>query len=269
MQIGTAGLAEVSKWGQATDLTDEEIDRNVYGGRIVDRKLRKTVNSVIAQVDAVTMSAISSGVTQHHDAAAAWDGSGTTPAILRDILRAKTVITNLKLGYKPDTLLMTDDMWATFMSDSNVELALRRETTDNPIYTGEIDRVAGLVIIHSPWAPTEPMVLDATQLGGMADEVSSGPGYAVSDLAVQIKSIRKDEADKWELMGRRLTVPVVQEPGAACAITNAWQGVDDHGRRTTAVPGDRRVRDPEDRNAGRPADDRVPVRRDRPGGRPA
>ena len=86
---------------------------------------------------------------------------------------------------------MTDDMWATFMSDQNVELALRRETTDNPIYTGEIDRVAGLVIIHSPWAPAEPMVLDATQLGGMADEVSSGPGYAVSDLAVQIKSIRR------------------------------------------------------------------------------
>ena len=47
---------------------------------------------------------------------------------------------------------MTDDMWATFMLDQNVELALRRETTDNPIYTGEIDRVAGLVIIHSPCA---------------------------------------------------------------------------------------------------------------------
>jgi hypothetical protein len=63
---------------------------------------------------------------------------------------------------------------------------------------GEIDRVTGLVIIHSPWAPAEPMVLDATQLGGMADEVLSGPGYAVSDLALQIKSIAGDEADEWE-----------------------------------------------------------------------
>ena len=61
---GTAGLAAVSKWGQGTDLTDEEIDRNVYGGQIVDRKLKKVVNSVIAQVDAVTMSAIASQVTQ-------------------------------------------------------------------------------------------------------------------------------------------------------------------------------------------------------------
>src|SRR5690349_10839119 len=69
---GTAGLAAVSKWGQGTDLTDEEIDRNVYGGQIVDRKLKKVVNSVIAQFDAVTMSAIASQVTQTQAATAAW-----------------------------------------------------------------------------------------------------------------------------------------------------------------------------------------------------
>jgi hypothetical protein len=58
------------------------------------------------------------GRHRHHADAAPWDGSGTAPAILLDILRAKTVITNLKLGYKLDTLLMTDDdRWATFMSD--------------------------------------------------------------------------------------------------------------------------------------------------------
>ena len=75
------------------------------------------------------------------------------------------------------------------------------------------------MIIHSPQAPADPMVFDSTQLGAMADETSSGPGYAVSDLAVQVKSIRKDEDDKWELQGRRLTVPVIQEPGSACSIT--------------------------------------------------
>jgi hypothetical protein len=126
---------------------------------------------------------------------------------------------HLKLGYNPDTLLMTDDLWAVFMSDDKVTNALRRETTDNPVYTGTIERFAGLVILHSPQAPANPMVLDSVQLGGMADEASSGPGYAVSDLAVQVKSIRKDEADKWTLQGRRLTVPVIQEPGSACSIT--------------------------------------------------
>ena len=77
------------------------------------------------------------------------------------------------------------------------------------------------MILHSPQAPANPLVFDSVQLGGMADEASSGPGYAVSDLAVQVKSIRKDEADKWVLQGRRLTVPVIQEPGAGCSITGA------------------------------------------------
>jgi hypothetical protein len=63
------------------------------------------------------------------------------------------------------------------------------------------------------------MVLDSAQLGGMADEVDGAPGYAVSDLAVQVKSIRLDGQDGYDLQGRRKTVPVVQEPGAAVKIT--------------------------------------------------
>lgn len=218
ISTGTAGLAAVSKWGQATDLTDEEIDRNSYGGQIVDRKLQKVVNSVIQQVDGVTMSAIASAVTATQAATATWATNGTA-TILRDVLKAKAKITDLKLGYNPDTLLMTDDLWAIFMSDTGVTTALRRETTDNPIYSGMIDRFGGLAIVHSPQAPANPMVLDAVQLGGMADEQASAPGYAVSDLAVQIKSIRDDRADKWEIQGRRLTVPVVQEPAAGVSIT--------------------------------------------------
>ena len=48
--------------------------------------------------------------------------------------------------------------------------------------------------------------LDAAR--GMADETQTAPGYAKTDLGVEIKSIRKDEADKWTLQGRRITVPV-------------------------------------------------------------
>ena len=70
-----------------------------------------------------------------------------------------------------------------------------------------------------PGAADNPWVLDSTQLGGMADEVDGAPGYAVSDLAVEVKSIRKDTEDAWDLQGRRKTVPVVQETGAACKIT--------------------------------------------------
>ena len=57
------------------------------------------------------------------------------------MLKAKTKITDLKLGYNPDSLLMTDDLWASFMSDDKITNALRRETTDSPVYTGTIDAV--------------------------------------------------------------------------------------------------------------------------------
>jgi hypothetical protein len=62
-------------------------------------------------------------------------------------------------------------------------------------------------------------VLDSAQLGGMADEMDNAPGYAMDQLAVQVKTIRLDSNDAWDLQGRRKTVPIVQEPGAMCQIT--------------------------------------------------
>ena len=213
---GTAAIAAIQKWGQKTRLTDEEISRNQFPGAAVDRKLRKVVNSVISQVDSITMSAIYAAVTQTFDVTAN-NWVATTPTFLRDILRAKAVIVKLNLGYLPDTLALNDTQYAYLMSDDKFTNALQRETTDNPVYTGEVERVAGLTIVVSP-AITNPIVLDSQQLGGMADETDGAPGYAVSDLAVQVKSIRKEDTDAWDLQGRRKTVPVVQEPGAGIEI---------------------------------------------------
>jgi len=222
---GTAAVASVSKWGQKVSLTDEEITRNVYGGAAVDRALRKLVNSIIKQVDTITMSAISSAVTETFNVTAnggsAWTASGAT--ILRDILRARAVVVGKNMGYNPDVLAVNDTAYATIMSDEKITNALRRETVDSPVYSGEIEKIAGLTIVVSP-SITTPIILDSTQLGGMADEQAAAPGYAISDLAVQVKSIRVDTADRWDLQGRRLTVPVVQEPGAAIELTNT--GVD-------------------------------------------
>lgn len=221
ISTGTAGIAAVSKWGQKVSITDEEITRNVYGGEVVSRQLRKVVNSIIKQVDAVTMSAIMSAITATLDVTAssgvAWTGSG--PTILRNILNAKAAVVGLNLGYNPDTLAVNDTAYAILMSDEKIAALWQREVSTNPVYTGMVERVAGMNIVVSP-SITNPLVLDSTQLGGMADEMAGSPGYSVSDLAVEVKSIRVDSADKWDLQGRRITVPVVQEPGAGIEITN-------------------------------------------------
>jgi hypothetical protein len=219
MPTGTAGLAAIQKWGQKVLLTDEEISRNAYGGAAVDRQMRKVINTVISQVDAITMSAIASAVTATFPATgSSW---ATSTVIMRDIFRAVAQVVALNLGYVPDTLAVNDTAAAYIMSDPTITNALRRETTDNPVYTGQISRLIGLTIVTSPAIPQgQAWVLDSTQLGGMADEVDGAPGYSVSDLAVQVKSIRKDENDAWDLQGRRKTVPVIQEPGAAVRIIN-------------------------------------------------
>jgi hypothetical protein len=223
LPTGTAAIAAISKWGQKVLLTDEEIARNAYAGAAVDRQLRKVVNTVIQQVDSITMSAIASAVTNSFNVTGSGGGvwTGATPTILRDILRAKAVILALNLGYDPDTVVLNDTQYAYAMTDTNITNAWRRETTDNPVYTGEVVRIAGLAVIVSPNLPANTAyVLDSKALGGMADETDGAPGYSVSDLAVQVKSIRRDEQDAWDLQARRKTVPVVQEPGAAVKLTN-------------------------------------------------
>jgi hypothetical protein len=223
LPTGTAAVAAIQKWGQKVLLTDEEIARNAYAGAAVDRAMQKVVNSIISQVDSITMSAIASAVTQSFNVTATGGGvwTGATPTILRDIFRARAVVMALNLGYNVDTLVVNDVQYAYMLTDVGISNLLRRETTDNPVYSGQLQKLGNLNLIISPNLPaTTAYMLDSQQLGGMADEVDGAPGYAVSDLAVQIKSIRKDEQDAWDLQGRRKTVPVIQEPGAAVKLTN-------------------------------------------------
>jgi hypothetical protein len=221
LPTGTAALAAIVKWGQKVRLTDEEITRNVYAGAAVDRSLRKVVNSIIAQVDGITMSAVSSALA-NTATAGSWDN--VTPASrkpLDDILTAIQTIEDRNMGYVPDTLVVSPRAYTFLMLNELVAGLRQRETTDNPVYTGQLERIAGLAILKTPniTPATSAIVLDSTQLGGMADELDGAPGYAIADLAVQTKAIRKDELDAWDLQGRRKTVPVVQETGAGQEIT--------------------------------------------------
>ncbi|MFB4306980.1 hypothetical protein [Actinomadura sp. GTD37] len=218
--VGTAALAAVQKWGQAVLLTDEQVKRSVYAGAAVDRALRKVVNTIISKVDALTISAIGSAVTGTVAAGAGW--GMTTATILRDLEKARAAIIDENQGYNPDIILMSSTKYALMASDTVVASLRQRETTDNPIYAGKIDLVDGLTVITTSSAnlPSDDVwVADSQQLGGMADEAEVDPGYTVGDMAVQVQSERLARRDAWDLWGRRLTVPVIQEPLAARKIT--------------------------------------------------
>jgi hypothetical protein len=218
---GTAALAAIVKWGQKVRLTDEEIARNLYGGAAIDRRFRKVINSVIKQVDTIAMSAVGSALADTATAGI-WDSAtAANRKPLEDIMLAIQAIEDRNQGYRPDTLVVSTKAYTYLMLNDAIAQLRQREATSNPVYTGMIEQVAGLTVIKTPNMPTatSAFVLDSTALGGMADEVDGAPGYAVADLAVQIKSIRRDESDSWDLQGRRKTVPVVQETGAGQEIT--------------------------------------------------
>jgi len=219
--VGTAGLAAVQKWGQKVFLSDEKIKRSVYAGDEVDRALRKVLATVVSQVDAVTLAVIASQVTATSQALAPW--ASDNAQIFRDLALADAEVLALKQGYNIDSVLMSDVKYALAVSDEKIAMLRRRETTDNPIYGGTLEMIGKYKVVTAPVSslPTDDVWLfDSRQLGGMADETEVDPGYSVAELGVQVQTDRIKDRDGWDLWGRRLTVPVVQEPGSAIRITD-------------------------------------------------
>jgi hypothetical protein len=175
LPTGTAAVAAVSKWGQKVRLTDEEIERNVYAGAAVDRTLQKVVNSIISQVDSVTMSAIGTALA---DTATLGKWDAGTPKILNDILNARRIILARNLGYNPDTIVVSDLGYMSMMVDTVISNLWRRETTDNPVYTGQVQQIAGMTVVVTPNLPVPTSCVRARQQGarrhGRRDGLGAG-----------------------------------------------------------------------------------------------
>jgi hypothetical protein len=89
----------------------------------------------------------------------------------------------------------------------------------NPINTGQFPEYLGVTWTTSSHVPfTDPFLVDTEQLGGMADEKIESPGYA-SNGGIDVKSIRDEGKEKYDVRVRRVTVPVVLEPNAGIRIT--------------------------------------------------
>lgn len=216
---GAAQIASVSKWGQDALVTDEAIERLAFDP--VMRALTKLVNQMVKQVDSVALAVIASQVTTAVAAIAAWAPGTASTNPLYDIALGQGVINALNQGYTADTLVVDDLHYARLMNNLSVLTAMRRENPQNPVYTGQIPVVSGLRVLVSPNLPTAntALIVDSTTLGGMADENLAGPGYIGQAMGVQGKTIREENSDSWRLRARRVTVPIVIEPGAGYFIT--------------------------------------------------
>ncbi len=202
---GPALIASVLKRGLDTYVTLEDIQRLNFNP--VDRALIKLANSLVRNVDGVCLAAINASGIQTLAATTAWSAAGAK--ILLDLLTAVAKINALNQGYQADTLVLDDFHYATLMNDQTVQTAMRRETTDNPIYTGQMGRIAGLDIMVTNNGPNSAaaLVLDRKVLGGIADERPQTGG-----------SFYLPETEKWRLRALRTMVPFVVEPQAGVSV---------------------------------------------------
>lgn len=218
---GTGALASVKKWGEASFLSDEVVKRSVYAGNEIARTLQKAVNTVVNKIEAVTIAAIGSAVTNTSAATAVWTTG--SPNIFRDIEKAAATIIDQNQGYNPDTILMSSTKFAYLVSDLTVASLRARENTTNPIYGGNMTNIAGFNVVYTSVGnlPSDDVwILDSRMLGGMADEVNNDPGYTTIDKNIQVQTERIAGRDGWNVWARRLTVPIIQEPAAAVKITS-------------------------------------------------
>jgi len=217
---GTASIAKTVNWGQDALITDASIARRSMDP--VNRSLTKLANQNVKYVDSVALSAIGTAVTQATAAAADWS-TATAAQILKDAGLAKANVLALNEGFDPDIVVVDDINWVHAMVAFVAAGYVPRETpASNPAMTGEFPVIMGMRWLASPNVPTvnAAIVLDSAQLGGMADEDLGGPGYvSAGGIGVQAKTIRQDETDEWRVRCRRVTVPIVLEPGAAWKIT--------------------------------------------------
>jgi hypothetical protein len=219
---GQMALAQVTKWGQATTLTDERIKRTLPMGSAIDWALRKVMNTIVKKIDRMALAAFASAVS---DTIIGTDW--TTPNasnILLDLELAKAQIDAKEMGYNSNAILISTNKYAYLANDDKIATLRRREATDNPVYGGTIETIGGLRILKTqlsnlPGGLDDVWVLDTSLLGGMADEADLDPGYARAENGIQVQTLRNERTDSWDVWARRITVPIITEPAAAVRIT--------------------------------------------------
>lgn len=224
ISTGPASLANTVKWGNDALIEDESISRQKFP--VVTRAFRKLMNSHIQTIDSVALSAVVSAVTQNTNAIASWKASSGVK-ILRDLMRAATNIINLKQGYMPNAVFIEPAVFANVVSDDELMKLLPREypgVESTPVRQGLngllMKQIGGFTWITSPNAPAtgKALVLDTTVFGGFTDERVDSPGYVQTENGLQVKSLREDDTDGWRIRARRVTVPIILEPGAGWLI---------------------------------------------------
>ena len=213
---GAPEFAQVEKEGQDTLITDEAIARLLLDP--VERSLTKMTNRMIKRVDSRIMSVIASEVTQTTAAGAAWTDGGQ---IVEDVLTADAKLDAHDLGLVGNVVVLKPLQFAKVASFF-IKTDMLANGLSDAVAKGVIPSVLGKAWVTSNNVTSnDPMLVDATQLGGIGTEKIASPGYTrvPNVLGGEVKVIRDEERDQYRPRVRRIGTAVVIEPRAAIKIT--------------------------------------------------
>ena len=217
MTAGELAQAKVTKWGHDSEVTDEAIARFLMDP--VNRVLSGLANTVIRLVDSVALAVIGSKVTDTYDSTATpWT---TGEGIVEGVLLAKATQEDkyADLAYDLNTVALKPIQFAK-VAAYLIKADMLPKESNNAVISGVIPDVLGMTWVTSKHVPfNDPLLVDRDRLGGMADEDIKSPGYSNQD-SIEVKVLRVDERDAYRPRARRVTVPVVMDPGAGVRVTN-------------------------------------------------
>lgn len=204
-------VAAVTKWGGAAIVTYEAVRRDQRD--VLARKLVKLRNTLIRKVDTVGVNALTTDTgVPTGPTVAAWNAAGADP--ISDLEGARSAIDDADLGYSADTVLLNPRERLRLMANKDIRAALPRENTQgNPLLAGAaaLNGLLGFTWVVSNRVPAGTVILTQRQvIGSQRDE-----------LPLYTRSVDQPEKERWLLMGARVTVPVITDPGAAYRLTGA------------------------------------------------
>lgn len=201
-------LALVKDYGATVEITDEEIDRGDISA--LNNKVSQLSNTLTRKLNVKALEAIDDAQPDEIPASAAWTSFITvgpadqiTPHVLRplsDLLRARNAFVEDRLGFLPDTLLLS--------SDDALALSIGYAEDLSNVLTA-----AGLTMVTNPYVPA-----------GRAYVVQKGkPGIVGYERPLTVDII--DQREKRQKLIQVYAVPAfaVDRPQATKVVTATVQ----------------------------------------------
>lgn len=191
-------------FGAGYSVTDQARRRNSTD--VIAKGNLKVRNALLRQ-DALRCLAAFKEFAPTVAATASW----TTPRAWReDVLRGASTIRGTKLGYKPDTVIISPDTATELMLLPELDALLPRENKAlNPLFAPGLSGLLQMNWIIQDYMPDEEAILLQTGVTGV--------NVIEKELSTEVERIAHEK--KTLVLTDRWSVPVIDEPHSALRIT--------------------------------------------------